>query len=187
MNLRIETLKRDSDDGLIYTAPNSLKDIIWNINQVVDFPDHHSGSKVTLIKIDEKGAYFTYIRSFVYGNQGPVSKSDALIMTVRIDKGEVFLPWKIDKKKDRQIAKAYSSKKIKDLNDTQAEMLSGNYQWSCCNNHLRILRKMRKGRVKEPKLVEKYVSKEKLKKMKDLQKEIEQLQIDHNKKVYHKR
>ena len=78
---------KKTPDGLIFTSSVGDKDTTTlKIGATLDYPDHHSSREVTLVKTDDKGAYFTYESSFNHSSFGKE--------LIEEDSGEFFVPWK---------------------------------------------------------------------------------------------
>jgi len=78
---------KKNPEGLIFNSSIGDKDDTpLKIGASLEYPDHHSSRKVTLVKTDEKGAYFIYESSFNHSSFGKE--------LIENDSGEFFLPWK---------------------------------------------------------------------------------------------
>jgi len=78
---------KKTPDGLIFKSTIDDKDnTTLKIGASLEYPDHHSSREVTLVKTDDKGAYFTYESSFNHLSFGKD--------LIENDSGEFFVPWK---------------------------------------------------------------------------------------------
>ena len=80
------TIKK-TPEGLIFISSNDERDTTTlKIGASLEYPDHHSSRKITLVKTDDKGAYFNYESSFDHRSFGKE--------LIEKDSGEFFVPWK---------------------------------------------------------------------------------------------
>ena len=77
---------KKTPEGLIFVSSNNKSDTALIIGASLEYPDHHSSRKVTLVKTDDKGAYFIYASSFNHMSFGK--------NLIEKDAGEFFVPWK---------------------------------------------------------------------------------------------
>ena len=80
------TIKKTSE-GLIFISSNDEGGTTTvKIGASLEYPDHHSSRKVTLVKTDDKGGHFTYESSFDHRSFGKE--------LIEKDSGKFFVPWK---------------------------------------------------------------------------------------------
>ena len=85
-NNKYSTIKK-TPEGLIFISSIDDKDTTTlKMGASLEYPDHHSSRKVTLVKTDAKGAYFNYASSFDHRSFGKE--------LIEKDSGEFFVPWK---------------------------------------------------------------------------------------------
>ena len=78
---------KKTTEGLILKSSIDDKDnTTLKIDAYLEYPDHHSSRKVTLVKTDDKGAHFTYESSFDHRSFGKE--------LIEKDSGKFFVPWK---------------------------------------------------------------------------------------------
>lgn len=78
---------KKTQEGLIFISSMGDEDSTpLNIGASLEYPDHHSTRKVTLVKTDDKGAHFVYESTFNHMSFGKD--------LIEKDSGEFFVPWK---------------------------------------------------------------------------------------------
>lgn len=80
------SLIKKAEAGLFFGSTENQKQLLLKIGESIEYPDHHSSRKVTLVNTDDKGAYFKYESSFNHMSFGK--------NLIENDVGEFFLKWK---------------------------------------------------------------------------------------------